>query len=103
MEKIDVEVFKKLLSSRGSSYPFTLILDSVDQSAAPLLRYFTHNNASKSEVIFLSYETLKRPANVIFVKARGKDPSEIHKEVGKHVSKSKRKSGPFPSGHLDSY
>lgn len=36
-------LIQKLLSSRDASSPFTLVLDSVEQSAKPLVRHFIHN------------------------------------------------------------
>ena len=35
-------LFRKLLSSQDASSPFTLVLDSVEQSARPLVRHFIH-------------------------------------------------------------
>ena len=36
-------LFQKLLSSKDASSPFTLVLDSVEQSAWPLVRHFIHH------------------------------------------------------------
>ena len=36
-------LFQKLLSSKDASSPLTLVLDSVEQSAWPLMRYFIHH------------------------------------------------------------
>lgn len=47
--------------------------------------------ASKTDVVFVSYETLEPPADVtVFIKARRKDPAAVQKEVEKCVSSSKR-------------
>ena len=35
-------LFQKLLGLREGSSPFTLILDTIEQPAKPLLRYFIH-------------------------------------------------------------
>lgn len=85
-------LIQKLLSSRDASSPFTLVLDSLEQSAKPLVRHYIHHaKASKTDVVFVSYETLEPPADVtVFIKARRKDPAAVQKEIGKCVSSSNR-------------
>lgn len=36
-------LIQKLLASRDASSPFTLVLDSVEQSAGPLVRHYIHH------------------------------------------------------------
>ncbi|KAF6223207.1 hypothetical protein HO133_000049 [Letharia lupina] len=85
-------LIQKLLASRDASSPFTLVLDSVEQSAGPLVRHYIHHaKASKMDVVFVSYESLKPPADVTaLIKARGKDPSAVRKEIERCVSSSRR-------------
>lgn len=43
------------------------------------------------DVVFVSYESLKPPADVTaLIKARGKDPSAVRKEIERCVSSSRR-------------
>ncbi|KAK8058367.1 Elongator complex protein 5 [Apiospora phragmitis] len=69
-------LFQKLLNLRDSASPLTLILDTLEQSANPIIREFVARaRISKSKIIFVSFATLKKPADVdIFVKARAKPP-----------------------------
>ncbi|KAL9067063.1 MAG: hypothetical protein Q9161_007153 [Pseudevernia consocians] len=85
-------LIQKLLSLRDASSPFTLVLDSVEQSAGPLVRRFIQSaKASKTDVVFVSYETLKPPEGVTaFVKARRKDPEAVKKEIEKVVASERR-------------
>lgn len=49
--------------------------------------------ASKTDVVFVSYETSKPPDDVTaFIKARRKDPVAVQKEIVKRISSSKRMS-----------
>lgn len=52
----------KLLNCHESASPFTLIVDSLEQTAKPLLREFV-GRASKAgtEIIYVSFETLRKP------------------------------------------
>ena len=45
-------LFRKLLSSNDASSPFTLVLDSVEQSARALVRHFIHG-AKVRRFVFL--------------------------------------------------
>lgn len=36
-------LIQKLLAGRGETSPFTLVLDSVEQSAKPLIEHYIHN------------------------------------------------------------
>lgn len=49
--------------------------------------------ASKTDVVFLSYETMTPPSDVTtFIKARRKDPETVQQEIAKNISSSKRTS-----------
>ncbi|CAF9910028.1 MAG: hypothetical protein ALECFALPRED_006136 [Alectoria fallacina] len=82
----------KLLSSRDASSPFTLLLDSVEQSAKPLIRHFIQGaKASKTDVVFVAWETMTPPTGVTaFVKARRKEPAAVQEEIRRNLSASKR-------------
>ncbi|KAL1960026.1 hypothetical protein VTO42DRAFT_198 [Malbranchea cinnamomea] len=73
----------KLLNLRDSASPLTLILDSLEQPAAPLLKeYIRRAKLSKTHVTYISFDTLKRPDGVdTFIQTRRKKLSEIAKEV----------------------
>ncbi|KAI0470822.1 histone acetylation protein 2 [Xylariaceae sp. FL0804] len=77
---------QKLLNLRDSASPLTLVLDSLEQSAKPvILEFLGRAKVAKSKTIFISYATLRRPADVdVFVKARGKSPESLRAEVASH-------------------
>ncbi|KAF4120784.1 elongator complex protein 5 [Geosmithia morbida] len=79
-------LLQKLLSLRDGASPLTLILDNLEQKARPILSEFiTRAKISKSKVIFLSFETLKKPTDVdVFVKAAGRDVRKVHAELMLH-------------------
>ncbi|KKZ66597.1 elongator complex protein 5 [[Emmonsia] crescens] len=76
-------LISKLLSLRDSASPLTLLLDSLEQPAAPLIReYIRRAKLSKVHVIFVSFETLTRPDGVdTFIQTRRKNLEDIAKEV----------------------
>ncbi|KAK2751813.1 hypothetical protein FQN55_009256 [Onygenales sp. PD_40] len=76
-------LISKLLSLRDSASPLTLLLDSLEQSATPLIQeYIRRAKLSKVHTIFVSFETLTRPESVdTFITARRKTLAEIAKEV----------------------
>ncbi|KAK8065292.1 Elongator complex protein 5 [Apiospora hydei] len=79
-------LFQKLLNLRDGASPLTLILDTLEQSAKPVVREsVARARISKSKIIFVSFATLKKPADVdIFVKARGKTPDTLRSEIVSH-------------------
>ncbi|XDG02011.1 hypothetical protein ABKA04_001626 [Annulohypoxylon sp. FPYF3050] len=79
-------LLQKLLNLRDSASPLTLVLDTLEQSAKPLIREFlSRAKASKSKTIFLSLSTLKKPPNVdIFIPARHKTPESLCAEITSH-------------------
>ncbi|KAI1636437.1 histone acetylation protein 2 [Biscogniauxia mediterranea] len=79
-------LLQKLLNLRDSASPLTLVLDTLEQSAKPVVREFmTRAKISKSKVIFVSFATLRKPADAdIFVRARGKTPEALRAEITAH-------------------
>ncbi|GKT58688.1 elongator complex protein 5 [Colletotrichum tofieldiae] len=82
-------LFQKLLNLRDSASPLTLVLDSLEQSAAPVLREFVSRaKVAKAKVILLSFATLKRPRDVdVVVRARGKNLKALRGEILSHYPK----------------
>ncbi|KAJ5579543.1 uncharacterized protein N7459_005528 [Penicillium hispanicum] len=76
-------LISKLLNLRDTASPLTLLLDSLEQPATPLLKeYIRRARLSKAHVTFVAFETLQRPDGVdAFVSARHKSPADIVKEV----------------------
>ncbi|KAI9698005.1 MAG: hypothetical protein M1836_004358 [Candelina mexicana] len=76
-------LISKLLNLRENASPFTLILDSLEQSGKPL--------AAKIQTLYISFQTLHSPKDVdIFIKAWSLDPPAIQKQISSHVSPTKR-------------
>ncbi|KAF9881134.1 killer toxin sensitivity protein [Colletotrichum karsti] len=82
-------LFQKLLNLRDSASPLTLVLDSLEQSAAPVVREFVSRaKVAKAKVILLSFATLKRPRDVdVVIKARGKTLKALRAEILSHYPK----------------
>jgi elongator complex protein 5 len=60
-------LISKLLNQRDHASPFTLVLDTLEQPAQPLLReYLRRSRLSKTRTIFLSFETHVKPKDVDF-------------------------------------
>ncbi|EMC96523.1 hypothetical protein BAUCODRAFT_148121 [Baudoinia panamericana UAMH 10762] len=64
-------LINKLLDQRDATSPFTLVLDSLEQSARPLIaEYVRRAKITGVHVFFVSSETLSKPLNVdVFVEA----------------------------------
>ncbi|KAE8446591.1 hypothetical protein EG329_011784 [Mollisiaceae sp. DMI_Dod_QoI] len=69
-------LFQKLLNLREGASPFTLVLDTLEQSGGPVVRELAKRaKISKSKIIFISFSTLKKkvPFEVdSFITTRGK-------------------------------
>ncbi|KAK0121541.1 hypothetical protein ONS95_009832 [Cadophora gregata] len=82
-------LFQKLLNLRDSASPFTLILDTLEQSGGPLLREFVRRaKVSKNKIIFISFSTLRKkvPFEIdSFIKARGKPMGVLRTEILSHL------------------
>ncbi|KAL2828208.1 Elongator complex protein 5 [Aspergillus cavernicola] len=76
-------LISKLLSLRDTASPLTLLLDSLEQPATPLIKeYIRRARLSKVHVTLIAFETLKPLDGVdAFISARRKSPSDIVKEV----------------------
>ncbi|KAI0600521.1 histone acetylation protein 2 [Biscogniauxia sp. FL1348] len=79
-------LLQKLLNLRDNASPLTLVLDTLEQSAKPVVREFmARAKISKSKVIFVSFATLRKPVDAdVFVKAWGKAPEALHAEITSH-------------------
>ncbi|KAI1138739.1 histone acetylation protein 2 [Hypoxylon sp. FL0543] len=79
-------LLQKLLNLRDSASPLTLVLDTLEQSAKPLVREIVSRaKVSKSKVIFISFAALRKPPGVdIFIKAWGKSPDSLRAEIASH-------------------
>ncbi|KAK0892000.1 hypothetical protein LTS16_023348 [Friedmanniomyces endolithicus] len=64
-------LINKLLSQRDASSPFTLVLDSLEQSARPLIsEYMRRAKLANVHVVFVSFETLRKPRDAdVFISA----------------------------------
>ncbi|KAL5047769.1 hypothetical protein BDW71DRAFT_206135 [Aspergillus fruticulosus] len=73
----------KLLSLRDAASPLTLLLDSLEQPATPLIKeYIRRARLSKVHVTLIAFEALNPYDGVdAFVLARRKTPTEIIREV----------------------
>ncbi|KAG5915882.1 hypothetical protein E4U61_004166 [Claviceps capensis] len=79
-------LLQKLLNLRDAASPLTLILDSLEQPAQPVLEEFvTRAKIAKAKVILLSFATVAKPTDVdILVKAAGRDLGVVTKELVAH-------------------
>ncbi|GAM39840.1 hypothetical protein TCE0_034r11709 [Talaromyces pinophilus] len=87
-------LISKLLSLRDTASPLTLVLDSLEQPAKPLLNEYIRRAQviSKVHVTFISFETLKNPNGVdSFILATRKKPADVAKEVAAGYSTSSHK------------
>ncbi|KAK0635288.1 Elongator complex protein 5 [Bombardia bombarda] len=76
-------LLQKLLNLRDSASPLTLILDTLEQGAGPLVREFINRaKIGRTKVAFVSFATVKKPHDVdIFIKARGKSLEALASEI----------------------
>ncbi|OIW29588.1 hypothetical protein CONLIGDRAFT_631672 [Coniochaeta ligniaria NRRL 30616] len=92
-------LLQKLLNLRDSASPLTLVLDTIEQSAAPLVREFMGRaKIARSKVIFISFATVRKPRDAdIFVRGRGKTLKALKAEIASHCpppSATAAKTGP---------
>ncbi|KAG4431455.1 hypothetical protein IFR05_013067 [Cadophora sp. M221] len=82
-------LFQKLLNLRDSASPFTLILDTLEQSRGPAVREFARRSKiSKNNIVFISFSTLRKkiPFEVdAFITARGKPLGVLRTEILSHL------------------
>lgn len=98
-------LLQKLLNLRDNASPLTLVLDTLEQGSGPVLQEFTtrarvrfvHKTVlchdypltavqiSHTKVIFISFATIKRPANAdVLVRATGKPLQKLRAEITSH-------------------
>ncbi|KAJ5376486.1 Histone acetylation protein 2 [Penicillium cosmopolitanum] len=89
-------LISKLLNLRDTASPFTLLLDSLEQPATPLLKeYIRRAKLSKVHVTLISFETLRKPDGVdAFISARRKSPADIMSEVASAYQPAKQNGPP---------
>ncbi|KAI1007308.1 hypothetical protein K3495_g911 [Podosphaera aphanis] len=82
-------LFEKLLNLSEGTSPFTLVLDTVEQRAGPVVREFGRRaKIANSNILFVSYTTLRRrvPFEIsVFVTAHGKPLSVLQDEILSHL------------------
>ncbi|KAI9641378.1 hypothetical protein NHQ30_010180 [Ciborinia camelliae] len=82
-------LFQKLLNLRDGASPFTLVLDTLEQSGKPIVKEFWRRALiSKSKVVFISFSTLqKRLAFTpdVFISAHSKPLSQLRREIVAHL------------------
>ncbi|EXJ80905.1 hypothetical protein A1O3_07193 [Capronia epimyces CBS 606.96] len=88
-------LISKLLNQRDHASPLTLVLDTLEQPAKPLLcDYLRRARLSRTTTIFLSFETFVKPRDVeFFVQCHGdtKAPERVARQVAEAVGKSGNK------------
>ncbi|KHN95695.1 Histone acetylation protein 2 [Metarhizium album ARSEF 1941] len=79
-------LLQKLLNLRDSASPLTLVHDSLEQPAQPVLDEYVHRaKISKTKIILLSFATVKKPQMVdMMIKAAGRDLRLVVKELVAH-------------------
>ncbi|CEJ89854.1 hypothetical protein VHEMI05677 [[Torrubiella] hemipterigena] len=82
-------LLQKLLNLRDGASPLTLILDTLEQPAKPLISEFLlRSKISGAKTIYLSFTTLRKPAHVdVMIKAAGKDPRLVQRELSAQYTK----------------
>ncbi|RPB00007.1 hypothetical protein L873DRAFT_1681785 [Choiromyces venosus 120613-1] len=81
----------RLLSLRDGVSPFTLLLDSLSQSAKPLLAEYARRQPPNTRTIFISFETVVAPSGIsVFIKGRGKSLVNLQREIAAAASGSSR-------------
>ncbi|MCJ1433731.1 hypothetical protein MMC27_003095 [Xylographa pallens] len=76
-------LIQRLLSLPPAASPFTLILDSLEQSGKPLIQeYIWRANVSKTRVIYLAHSTLNLPRGIdVLIPARRKDLPALQADI----------------------
>ncbi|KAL9073170.1 MAG: hypothetical protein Q9157_004839 [Trypethelium eluteriae] len=81
-------LISKLLNQRENVSPFTLLLDSLEQSASPLLQeYITRARLSKVKVVYVSYDSFRGPRGVDeFANAAQQEPMRLQKMLQTRIA-----------------
>ncbi|KAF4586041.1 Histone acetylation protein 2 [Ophiocordyceps camponoti-floridani] len=79
-------LLQRLLNLRDGASPLTVILDSLEQTAGPVLAEFlTRAKIARTKSILASYTTVSKPSCVdVFVSAAGRDLETVRREVTAH-------------------
>ncbi|KAI3396412.1 hypothetical protein diail_12220 [Diaporthe ilicicola] len=79
-------LLQKLLNLRDNASPLTLVLDTLEQGATPLLQEFTKRaTIAHTKVIFISFATIKKPENAdVLIRAREKPLQKLRAEIISH-------------------
>ncbi|KAK4177213.1 Elongator complex protein 5 [Triangularia setosa] len=83
-------LLQKLLNLRDKASPLTLILDTLEQPAQPVLNEFmARAKISKAKIILISLSTLKKPPLAdVFIRGRHKSLQQLASEILPHVTPS---------------
>ncbi|KAK0651931.1 Elongator complex protein 5 [Cercophora newfieldiana] len=95
-------LLQKLLNLRDSASPLTLICDTIEQSAGPLVReVISRAKIARSKVVFISLATVKKPHDAeIFIKARGKSLKALATEITSHFTPPPKDTTSAPQKYL---
>ncbi|KAM5345015.1 hypothetical protein ACJ41O_010877 [Fusarium nematophilum] len=76
-------LLQKLLNLRDGASPLTLVIDSLEQPAQPILNEFVSRaKIAKTKIILLSLVTLRKPRDAdVFVQAAGRDLQAVRKDL----------------------
>ncbi|KAK4241262.1 hypothetical protein C8A03DRAFT_12453 [Achaetomium macrosporum] len=85
---------EKLLNLRDSASPLNLILDTLEQSAQPLMQEFMRRAKNeRAKIVFVSFAAIKKPASSdVFIRARGKSLKALAAEIVSHVAPPRTRS-----------
>ncbi|KAI9657966.1 MAG: hypothetical protein M1821_002623 [Bathelium mastoideum] len=84
-------LISKLLNQRENVSPFMLLIDSLEQSAVPLLQeYITRAKSTKAKVLYVSFDSLKGPPGIdAIVSAAHYEQSELQKALQSQIAESR--------------
>ncbi|KAF8862127.1 hypothetical protein BDZ45DRAFT_225027 [Acephala macrosclerotiorum] len=82
-------LFQKLLNLREGASPFTLVLDTLEQTGGPVVREFARRaKISRSKTVFISFSTLKKKVQFdvdTFISTQGKSLATLRTEILSHL------------------
>ncbi|PFH55740.1 hypothetical protein XA68_17697 [Ophiocordyceps unilateralis] len=79
-------LLQRILNLRDGASPLTLILDSLEQTAGPVLaEFFTRAKMAKTKLILASFATVSKPRDVdVLVRAAGRSLDSVRRELVTH-------------------
>ncbi|KIV99088.1 uncharacterized protein PV09_09192 [Verruconis gallopava] len=97
----NVLLIQKLMGARENASPFTLVLDSLEQSGRPLVKEIAKRaTKARTYVVFVSFETVRKPTSAdVFILAHELNLLDLQKRLQKAVSPSSRTLVIFDSLH----